>query len=185
MAGDTSIAIDDDNGGGMYVYWLMAAGTLFNSGASTTEWANYGSGTTWFQASATNDIVTTAGATWQITGVQLEIGEVATPFEHGDFGTTFNKCRRYYQKLGGSSYYGGFHAWTSFTGVYIQLVPPMRAAPTVTQYAVRNGSSGATANANANYISVDGFNAPIDGSGGADTNGSHINQGTMEAAAEL
>ena len=40
MAGDTSIAINNDNGGGMYFYWLMGGGTDWNSGAYTTEWAN-------------------------------------------------------------------------------------------------------------------------------------------------
>ena len=80
IEGDTSQSIDNDNGGGMWLYWMMGAGTDFNSGASTTTWADYGSGTTWFQASATNNVVTTASATWQLTGVQLEVGEKATPF---------------------------------------------------------------------------------------------------------
>ena len=86
IEGDTSQSIDNDNGGGMWLYWMMGAGTDFNSGASTTTWADYGSGTTWFQASATNNVVTTASATWQLTGVQLEVGEKATPFQHEAMG---------------------------------------------------------------------------------------------------
>ena len=129
FAGDTSIAINNDNGGGLYLYWLMGAGTIFNSGASTTEWANYGSGTTWFQASATNDIVTTVNATWQLTGVQLEIGDVATAFEHEDIGTTLRKCKRYFQKVPGKLF-GGYGAGADYLQWYFD--GEMRAAPTVT-----------------------------------------------------
>jgi len=184
VPGNSNITVNTDNGYGLRCYVVPHFGTDYTTSGHTSDAWQTLSGSNLAPDYAQN-WSNTASATFDLTGWKVEVGEVATPFEHEDIGTTFNKCRRYYQKLGGSSYYGGFHAWTSFTGVYIQLVPPMRAAPTVTQYAVRNGSSGATANANANYISVDGFNAPIDGSGGADTNGSHINQGTMEAAAEL
>ncbi len=85
-----------------------------------------------------------------------------------------------------TSYIGGFHAYTGSTGVWFPTVPSMRAAPTVTDYNVRNASSGATATGqSANYGGVDGFVCPIDGAGGADTNVSHINQATIEASAEL
>lgn len=139
MAGDTSIAINDDNGGGMYLYWLMAAGTLFNSGASTTEWADYGSGTTWFQASATNAIVTTAGATWQLTGVQLEVGEAATPFEVEDIGTTLRKCQRYYVRMNADAAYSmwgaGFAYTSTATKINIPFPVEMRTAPSLGQSA--------------------------------------------------
>ena len=98
IEGDTSQSIDNDTGGGMWLYWMMGAGTDFNSGASTTTWADYGSGTTWFQASATNNVVTTASATWQITGVQLEVGEQATPFQHRSITQEKIDCFRYYYR---------------------------------------------------------------------------------------
>ena len=42
-------------------------------------------------------VVNTAGATWAVTGVQLESGSVATPFEFRHYGTELNLCKRYYQ----------------------------------------------------------------------------------------
>tara|TARA_R100001460_G_scaffold36570_3_gene70178 strand:+ start:3709 stop:4764 length:1056 start_codon:yes stop_codon:yes gene_type:complete len=98
IEGDTGQSIDNDNGGGMWLYWNMAVGTDWNSGASTTTWADYGSGTTWFQASATNNVVTTAGATFQLTGVQLEVGEQATPFQHRSVTQEKIDCFRYYYR---------------------------------------------------------------------------------------
>jgi predicted secreted protein len=146
IEGDTGQSIDNDNNGGMYVYWLIGAGTDFNSGASTTAWADYGSGTTWFQASATNNVVTTAGATFQLTGVQLEVGDVATPFEHRSFDDELDRCKRYYQK---SFAYGTAPAndiagvrmsempssdSASYAGALVYLEKTMRATPTVVAY---------------------------------------------------
>jgi hypothetical protein len=76
------------------MFWL-GSGTSFTSGTLNTTWAsainaNRGVGVTNL-ASATNNY-------WQVTGVQLEAGAVATPFEFEDFGTTLAKCQRYYQK---------------------------------------------------------------------------------------
>lgn len=181
--GDTSGNIANDTTAEIILFWPLAGGSDYH-GTPHTGWGAY-TGTDDFMFS---DQVNLAGQTGNffLTGVQLEVGEVATPFEHEDIGTTLRKCRRYYQKLVGTSYYGGFHAYTGSTGIFVQLVPSMRAAPAVTNYNVRNASSGAAAsNQSAVYINVDGFVAPIDGAGGADTNVSHINQASMEASAEL
>jgi len=181
---DTTGALDDDNASSLQLRFYLHAGSNYTSGTISETWIaadgtkSVGSGTT--------SIFDSTNRTFFITGVQLETGETATPFEHEDFGTTLRKCRRYYQKLVGSSYYGGFHAYTGSTSVYVQLVPSMRAAPNVTNYNVRNANSGAGASGQAaNYIGPDGFNAPIDGAGGSDTQASHINQAFMEAEAEL
>ena len=50
--------------------------------------------TTWY---TTND------ATWELTGVQLEVGSQATPFEHRSFGEEFSLCQRYYIQYGGGA----------------------------------------------------------------------------------
>ena len=51
-------------------------------------------------ATGATDVIGTAGATWQITGVQLEVGSVATPFEHRSYGEELALCQRYYQIIG-------------------------------------------------------------------------------------
>ena len=145
IEGDTGQSIDNDNNGGMYVYWLIGAGTDFNSGASTTTWANYGSGTTWFQASATNNVVTTAGATFQLTGVQVEVGD-ATDFEHRSFDDELDRCKRYYQKsfayetAPANDIRGSREAEmppsdsVSYAGAVVFLEKTMRAVPTCAAY---------------------------------------------------
>ncbi len=186
-AGSTSFitssagAIDNDNGTGLALYWWLCSGTDLN-GATSNAWS-----------SNTNHYTTTNQVNWfdstsnnlYLSQAQLEIGDVASPFEVEEATTTLTKCRRYYQKISGGLYVGGFHAYTGSTSLRVPLIPQMRAAPTITQYGVRNGSTGATANANAQYIGVDSFNAPLDGSGGVDTHFSHINAGFLEASAEL
>jgi hypothetical protein len=72
-----------------------------------------------------------ATGTFDITGVQLEAGAVATPFEFEDFGTTLAKCQRYYQRRSGEKNYGLLTAQTgsNLYGV-IPLPVSMRVAPT-------------------------------------------------------
>jgi hypothetical protein len=183
ISGYTATAINNDDGIGLYIFWWLQTGSTYSSGTTTNDtWhttqANRGAG-------LTVDLGTSTDNEFYLTGVQLEIGDVATPFEHSDHHTQLMRCRRYYQKLSGNSYFGGFVTYQGATSYYHQVIPQMRAAPTVTQYAVRNHSSGATANANANYSGIDGVNLPLDGAGGSDTHGSHINQSYIEMKAEL
>tara|TARA_R100001440_G_scaffold56682_1_gene76460 strand:- start:382 stop:1452 length:1071 start_codon:yes stop_codon:yes gene_type:complete len=79
-------------GAGLHIYWTLGAG----SGVQTTAGAW---GTTFKRGptGATN-VVATNGATWQITGVQLEVGPQSTPFEHEPVGVTLSKCQRYHYK---------------------------------------------------------------------------------------
>lgn len=60
-------------------------------------------------ANSTNAVATTSGATWQITGVQLEVGEKATPFEHRSYGDELARCHRYYELVRG----GGAMSWSN------------------------------------------------------------------------
>ena len=98
FAGDTSGGgIDNDNGEGLRVTWTLAAGSDFDS-VNSTSWANY-TVTNWAGSHAQDGVITTANATWQITGVQLEIGEQATSFEHRSFADELRRCQRYYFEI--------------------------------------------------------------------------------------
>ena len=94
FTGDTSGVINDDNGIGFLVYWVLAVGSTFTSGGSTSATfqtyanANLGAG------HAVNLLDDTANE-WFITGVQLEVGQNATEFEHEPFERTLLKCYRY------------------------------------------------------------------------------------------
>ena len=101
------------------------------------------------------DLMATSGATFYITGVQLEEGSVATPFEHRSYGTELALCRRYYQKSydqetapATATNTGGEFDWASpansgrpygFTYTFSAV---MRAAPTMTIYSTNGGASG-------------------------------------------
>lgn len=94
---DTTGAFDNDNALSLLVQFYLGAGSNFSGGASLQ--------TTWGTGSNTRAVgqVNVAAATnnyWQITGVQLEAGAVATPFEFEDYGMTLAKCQRYFQIVG-------------------------------------------------------------------------------------
>ena len=96
FAGDTSGGgIDNNNGRGLYLSWHLSAGSTWTGGGSTSGWVDYANNR-WADGQATNAIMTTASATWQLAQCQLEIGDVATAFEHEDIGTTLAKCQRYF-----------------------------------------------------------------------------------------
>ena len=146
--GNTSLSIDNDNGRGMRIRFGLAVGSDFVAGSDATAWD--ASGSQFGQHS--NTWVGTSGATWQLTGVQLEVGEKATPFEHRSYGDELARCQRYFRRLcEGASYAAapGSGTGTSSTNAWhnIHLIPEMRTVPTLADFSnLRNDDvSGGTA----------------------------------------
>ena len=98
FVGDTVRAIDNDNSEGFRINWILSAGSNFTS-TDNTSWGTYSGGKLAYGHTA-NTFVTTTNATWNITGVQLEVGSVATPFEHRSYGEELALCQRYYEVIG-------------------------------------------------------------------------------------
>ena len=132
---DTTGAWGDDNGSGLWIRWWLVAGSNYTSGTARTAWA-----------ASTPDNVLAAGHTvdlsdstsneWHITGVQLEVGQVATPFEHQSITVAQALCHRYYYKIIGSSDqvafgYGRTNGTTTVEA-NIPLPVPLRASPSLT-----------------------------------------------------
>ena len=105
IPGNSNLTINNDNGSGMIFLIFPFIGTNYTSSNANTE--------TWITAAGTtyaNDMTstwwTTNDATFEITGLQLEVGTQATPFEHRSMGQELALCQRYYYKLGKLDYLG-------------------------------------------------------------------------------
>jgi hypothetical protein len=100
FAGDTGGTINNDNGDALYLGFVLAAGSDMRT-TDNTSWGSYSSGTLAYgHTAAANAVMTTSGATWQITGVCLNVGDSAIDFPHESYGDTLAKCQRYFQRFG-------------------------------------------------------------------------------------
>jgi hypothetical protein len=95
--GDTTGVIDNNSGIGMSIIWTLSAGTNF-TGTPHAGWGAY-SATEDHAHSDMVDFAAVDDGTFHITGVQLEVGSVATPFEHRSYGEELALCQRYYQSV--------------------------------------------------------------------------------------
>jgi len=113
---DTAATFDNDNLLSGILYWWLASGTTYTSGTLNTTWADRVNANN--AAGLNVNLADSTDNEWYITGIQLEEGDVATPFEHEDFGTTLRKCKRYYELLDTSIYpldYGSSDVLSNFT----------------------------------------------------------------------
>jgi len=127
--GNTADVINNDTGEGLRVNWTLSAGSDYTSGSNDawgaiTNWS-VGHNVSW---------ITTSGATFYLTGVQLEVGEQATPFEHRSFGEELALCQRYALVIGNGTssvpYVGqGWGASSTQVIALIDLPTTMRATP--------------------------------------------------------
>ena len=90
VAGDTTGTWLTTNGIGVTVYWSLGTGTTYQGTAGAWAAANY------LSATGATSVVGTSGATFYITGVQLEKGSTATSFDYRPYGTELALCQRYY-----------------------------------------------------------------------------------------
>ena len=166
ITGDTSGTWLTTNGIGFQVIFDLGVGTTYSS-TSNNAWSTVGSN--YFGVTGVTKLGATAGATFYLTGVQLEKGSTATSFDYRPYGTELALCQRYYylsnpgntQKNGGA--WGSMSAATTahITG---PLPVPMRAAPTYTfggtsnTYYISNvnaTSAGTPVNTSASPLIVD------------------------------
>ena len=102
IPGNSNITISDNNGSGLRVYvGVPAIGSDYTSGTADT-WVV--SSTSNKFPSVPNTWLTAGASTFELTGVQLEVGDTATSFEHRSFGEELSLCYRYYYTLGKLDY---------------------------------------------------------------------------------
>jgi hypothetical protein len=92
IPGDTSGTWLTTNGIGIDVSWGLGVGSNFSGTPGSWAASNF------ISATGATNITSTAGATWQITGVQFEEGTAASPFENRLYGTELALCQRYFEK---------------------------------------------------------------------------------------
>jgi hypothetical protein len=137
IPGDTTGTWATDNSAGLIIFWSI--GTGVNYSGSTSAWGT----SVAVSATGATSITNTSGATWQITGVQLEPGTVATPFERRSYGQELALCQRYYQLLINVNYGGDTVSGSNMQ--YSLAIPQMRANPTVTETSVTSTNVAAVA----------------------------------------
>ena len=131
IAGDTSGTWLTTNGVGIRLFFDLGSGS--NSETTAGAWT----AGEYRRVSGAVDVVATTGATWYITGVQLEVGDTATPFEHEPYSITLQKCQRYYNEM--PAHYLTYYTSTSCIS-NVDYPVTMRANPTITIGSNNNGS---------------------------------------------
>jgi hypothetical protein len=124
---DTTGALDNDNAASFFVGFWLGVGTDRSSGTLNTSWA---SNTNANRAVGQTNLAASTNNYWQITGVQLEVGNTATEFEFKPYETEFRTCERYFQKSGPGNFVGRTNGTTSECMAQFRTV--MRGAPTAT-----------------------------------------------------
>ena len=131
FSGNTAAAIVNDNGRGIEPTWWLAGGPDWSSGTfNDTGWAARVNANRLSPSQVNLGDATSNN--WSITGVQLEVGSVATPFEHRSYGDELARCQRYYQRnsVKNGTLIGVYLNPTRFYGSRINFPVKMRANPT-------------------------------------------------------
>ena len=140
IPGNSNLQIDDDTGEGMQFTFMLFYGTNYtDSGATLNAWQATSSGNS-YSPDNTTTWYTTNDATYEITGLQLEVGSQATPFEHRRFDDELLACQRYYCELfkrqSDESQYSfiGLQAYgeQNLFGTLANFPRKMRSLPTIT-----------------------------------------------------
>ena len=171
---DTSGAFNNDNGESMRLTFWLVADTAWSSGTFNNG--------TWGADTAANRVHSsqvnlgdTVGNEWYITGIQLEVGEQATPFEHRSFADELRRCQRYFQKNNVAHFTLNVVRQSDNLKRGTLTYPPMRDDPTYTSI----DGSGDGATINVQDTQPEGLQLRM--SGGSDTNVPLVKIYTVEA----
>ena len=161
ISGNSNLQFNNDTAKNFQIDIFAFLGTDDTSSAvSLDTWAAYASGTQ--VKDVTSTWYTTDNATLEITGVQLEVGSVATDFEHRLFADELIRCKRYYRVLqdasGGACYMGavGYNYDVNSVVIQVSFEQEMRATPTLDN---TSGTNYYRYYRNSSYVDINAFNA--------------------------
>ncbi len=143
FAGDTASSITNDNGQGIRVYFVLAAGSNWTSGTTPTTWQSDSKAIR--APEQTANLADNTSNEWYVTGIQIEAGSQATPFEHRSLGEELKLCQRYYQIVG-ISFYDDVVSGRNY-GANTGFPTQMRASPTVDSSSTLNNNNRFNSNA--------------------------------------
>ena len=174
VTGDTTGTWLTTTGVGLAINFSVGAG----SGAEATA-GSWGTDNVPYQPTGSTNVVATSGATWQITGLQLEAGTTATDFENLQYGQQMQLCQRYFYSLGGTVSYEfmthGMYVGTTTPLLRAELPVKMRAAPTLGStgtFLAKSGNSNlACASFSVDQAATQTFSFSATISGGSSTAG--------------
>jgi len=155
---DTTGAFDNDNAASLYVAFILAAGSNYTSGSLATTWASF---TAANSSVGQTNLASAINNYWQITGVQLETGSVATGFEFLTYGDDLRRCQRYFNIIcdGASQVVGVcmiYNTTNAYTAVHFPVA--MRAVPILYQV---TGTGYFLIEANNGSANVTGFTSSV------------------------
>jgi hypothetical protein len=142
VAGDTTGTwVGATNGRGVIVWFGLGAGSTLSGTAGVWAGADYRS------ATGATSVVGTNGATFYITGVQLEVGSTATSFDYRPYGTELALCQRYAYKISGSNAFSPLTgAGQGTTATTIAFTVPAKVSMRATPSLLTTGNLCVTAN---------------------------------------
>ena len=127
IPGASNLAFTNTHQSGLRIEWVQAAGSDYSGSATLNQWSTY-SGTDRYPAMAST-WYDTDDATYEITGVQLEVGPIATPFEHRTYADDLRRCQRYFQLVEFASAMARTSSNTG--GVWARFTTEMRTSPVI------------------------------------------------------
>ena len=138
---ETSNPFGNDNGKSLELQFYLAAGSNFTSGTLATSWAAASNGN---RAVGQVNVADSTSNKYFLTGVQLEVGDTVTSYEHRSFADELARCQRYFAIFPGRS--GGIPFWQAYTGsnqgsLSLPIPFSMRTVPSPTD---PNGSTTTT-----------------------------------------
>jgi hypothetical protein len=138
IAGDTSGTWATNNSSGLQLQIGLGVGSTYSGTAGAWAATNY------LSATGATSVVGTNGATFYITGVQLEVGSTATSFDYRPYGTELALCQRYFAKTA-TTLYGSISSASGQGAVTWFYKSTMRSAPTVTGNSAQTDVTATTA----------------------------------------
>ena len=159
IPGNSNVQIHNNTEEGLVIHFIPWYGTYYSTSGHTLD--------AWQTSSSTNrcpdysqNWANTSNATFDVTGVQLEVGSVATPFELRSEAEEFIRCQRYFQKdLNRRAYWGSGNVSGRYFPVH--FITEMRGTPTITFTSTSLDSGSAAAHS----ATRQGYNFNMSGSG--------------------